>query len=523
MPFLRLLPPLILGVIAAEHISLSASTLLISLAAILSSLFIFRGKTAQRVIIVILTFAIGVTSVKVLCPREDIPRGERVIAKCKINDNITVKGRWQRTTARVLAFRIASDTTSAWQKSREEILIYVDTAYTISLGDKIGCITYVNPLDTIGGNSGYARTMRSRGFLGQAFVTDGMLLTRHENDDRSLWENIMFVSKSIQRNLGERILANGAGIEESGVAMALLTGDKHLLDRDLREQYSKAGVSHMLAISGLHLGIIFLFLNFFLSLFAFMRRGHEAKSIIIILVLWCYAFITGLSPSVLRSAFMLSVMQLSMMTTRRYNPYNALFSSAFVLILVNPYFIYDISFQMSYLAILTILFFLPRLRRWLGIVRMEKWLREKERSQKGIKKMALTVGRNMFVFFTGAIIVAIAAQIGTTPLTGYFFGRFPLLNILINPAIMVMLMQIMFSGFIYLTIFNTPLAEYVGKVFNTLLSTQNEVVKWAASFKYSSMDYDLPLVWLYISYGAIILFMLVIKWLEDRRHNKPAA
>ena len=523
MPFLRMLPPLVIGVVMADYFTVSANVMLVVLAVILLAFIIFRQVTAQRILTVLLIFTVGIASVKILCPEEDIPRDERVLVDCKITDNVRTKGRWHRTTAKVIAYRPAVDSTAAWERSRENILLYLDTAYHISLGDRISGITYVNPLDTMGGTSGYAITMRSRGFLGRAFVTNGNLLTVEEDIHHSLWERIVFKAKRVQQTLGKRIQSNPSSIEESGVAMALLTGDKHLLDVDVREQYSKAGVSHILAISGLHLGIIFLFLNFFLSPLGLLRRGQIIKTIIIILLLWAYAFITGLSASVLRSAFMLTIMQLSMMTVRRYNSYNGLFASAFVLILVNPYFIYDISFQMSYLAILTILFFFPRMRKWFGINRAEKWMRRKETSLKGFRRICMIAARKVFVFATGAIVIAIAAQIGVMPLTGYFFGRLPLLNILINPLIMVVVMQIMLSGFIYMIIFDTPMADIIGGLFQKLLALQNKIVEWTASFRFASIEYDLSLMSLYVSYLLIIALMIIIKWAEFRKINKSNA
>ncbi|MCC8087697.1 MAG: ComEC/Rec2 family competence protein [Rikenellaceae bacterium] len=360
--------------------------------------------------------------------------------------------------------------------------------------------------------------MRSRGYLGRAYVTSGNILYKTKYLPGNLWEEIIFSSKRVQRVLSRRIIENKAEARDSDVAMALLTGDKQLLDSNIREQYSKAGVSHVLAISGLHLGIIFLFLNFFLSPLLFVRRGKIIRTILIIFILWTYCFITGLSPSVMRSAFMLSLMQISFLTTRNYNSYNALFSSAFVLILMNPYFIYDISFQMSYLAIFTILFFFPRLRRWSRAEKAENWILSKSKEYKGFKRVGWLGMRRGFQFITGVLLVGVSAQIGVTPITGYFFGIFPLLNIFVNPVIMVLMMQIIFMGFIYLLIFDTPAGDMVGELFSGLISALNEVVQWTSSFKYASIEYgNLSLAGLYISYAVIVSLMIIIKWSEYRK------
>jgi len=518
IPFLKLLPPLILGVIVADSVNFNVLTLLAVYALFLVGFIIFRRETPHRIFSFLLIFFIGMTSVKVLAPEEDIPQNVRIIAECKITDNLVNKGKWQNTTAKVEAYRLASLYDTVWQKSNEYIILYIDSTYKVSIGDNITCYLYVNPLDTVGGQSGYARTMRSRGYLGRAYVSAGNILYKTKYAPETFWQEIIFASKRVQRVLNRRIIENKEEARDSGVAMALLTGDKQLLDSNIREAYSKAGFSHVLAISGLHLGIIFLFLNFFLSPLLFVRKGKIIRTIMIIIILWTYCFITGLSASVMRSAFMLSLMQISFLTTRNYNSYNALFSSAFVLILVNPYFIYDMSFQMSYLAILTILFFFPRLKRWSRADKVEYWLLNRSKGEQGFKKFIFLGARRGFQFVTGAILVGISAQIGVTPITGYFFGIFPLLNIFINPIIMVLMMQIMFMGFIYLTIFDTPAGTLVGEIFSTLISALNNVVEWTSSFRVASIEYgNLSLIGLYISYAVIILIMIIIKWFEYRK------
>lgn len=521
IPFLRLFIPLVAGVVVAPYVTASVSALLGMLGLLLAALIFLGGDRVRQVLIAVMILVLGVTATKELSPSEQMPRGERLVLLCDVADHTSVRGRWQQTTARVTAFRSYDDSVVRWYPCDETILLNVDTSCRVSLGDRIGAVAYVSPLDTLGGTSSYARTMRSRGIMGRAYVIAGRLVSVESRSAFTAWERIIHASKQTQQAMNERLSRIGMDEPELAVAQALMTGDKHLLDKKLRDNYSKAGVSHVLAISGLHLGIIFLILNYVLMPMVFVRHGRFLRSVLIILILWAYAFVSGLSASVLRSAFMLSVVQLSLMTVWRYNSYNALFSSAFVLVLINPGFIYDISFQMSYLALFSILFFYSRFSRWFGIRRVETILHRRQERAKGISRYGFVLARGLFTFVSGTIVVGLSAQIGVAPLVGYVFGRIPLLNLLINPVIMVVITLIMAFGFLYLLLAVFPFALCVGRGLDVLLTFQNRVVEWTSSFRFASVeDVVFPSKVLYLTYILLLLLMVWIKYLEQRHEQR---
>jgi competence protein ComEC len=207
--------------------------------------------------------------------------------------------------------------------------------------------------------------------------------------------------------------------DEYAVLAAMTLGDKSALTKELRETYSKTGASHILALSGLHLGIIYLLL-FRLTL---GRRRFWLSQVAIILSIWAFAFLTGLSTSVVRSATMISIYALFSVGGRHRSPVNILCFTAIVMLLVNPASLFDIGFQLSFSAVLAILLLMPLFESFFP----ENYL---------VKHPIVRYIYNM-------VGVSVAAQIGVAPLIAYHFGRFStyflLTNFLVIPAATIIL------------------------------------------------------------------------------------
>ncbi len=200
---------------------------------------------------------------------------------------------------------------------------------------------------------------------------------------------------------------------EFGVLAALTLGYTEDLQPDLRKSFSASGATHILSVSGLHVGTVYAVLLFIFGFLNHNQRQKISKIIIITLCMWGYAFITGLSPSVVRATLMFTFVALANCLERKSQIYNTIFMSAFFMLLVNPNFLFDIGFQLSYSAVLSIIFFQPPLTKLLPTNhRFLKW------------------GRDL-------LLVSVAAQIGTAPFTLYYFQQFPnyflLTNLLVLP------------------------------------------------------------------------------------------
>lgn len=206
---------------------------------------------------------------------------------------------------------------------------------------------------------------------------------------------------------------------EFEILSALTLGYKRELDPETKRIFSASGASHILAVSGLHVGIVFWVITLLFGFLRGKKSGRIFFVLITISILWFYAFITGLSPSVMRASTMFSIFVLGENIQRKSNIYNSLAASAFFLLLINPNNLFDIGFQLSYSAVFGIVFLQPKLER------------------------LFIVKRKVVKFFWSLITVSIAAQIATFPITTYYFGQFPtyfwITNSFVIPAVMILI------------------------------------------------------------------------------------
>ena len=169
----------------------------------------------------------------------------------------------------------------------------------------------------------------------------------------------------LQSNAAQIIDKHVTEPRENGIAKALLLGIKDHLDNEVKKSYSAAGAMHVLAVSGLHVGIVYLFLQFLLGKLKSTKLGRQVFALISIIAIWSYAFITGLSPSVLRAATMFSIVAFGEVKATKGNVYNSLGLAAFILLLFDPYLIYSVGFQLSFSAVFGIVYLQPKMYRLL--------------------------------------------------------------------------------------------------------------------------------------------------------------
>ena len=255
-------------------------------------------------------------------------------------------------------------------------------------------------------NPGYAKWMETRGVKAETFVYwDCWRFCSADISPLSRWERVKLRAMVFRRGLVDRLDSLGMGGDEKAVVAAMALGDKSGLSKELKEDYSASGASHVLALSGLHIGIIY---SMLLLLFP-RRRWRFATQAMALSAIWAYAVVVGLQPSVVRSASMVTAYGVFSLPGRGRMSLNALSMAAVVMLLANPVNLWDAGFQMSFMAVLGILAVYAPFSRAVG-VRGPAPLR--------------------WVFDMAA--VSVAAQLATFPLVLYYFGRFPCYFILSN-------------------------------------------------------------------------------------------
>lgn len=196
--------------------------------------------------------------------------------------------------------------------------------------------------------------------------------------------------------------------DEFAVISALTLGYTDAISPELNDSFALTGASHILSVSGLHVGVIYIMLGMLLAFLDKSPRTTRLKWILIIAFLWFYAFITGLSPSVSRSVFMFSTFALAKIIDRKSSIYNNIFFSAFVLLIINPMWLLNVGFQLSYSALLSIIYFQPKIYNLLYV-------------------------KNKFIDYCWSLTsVSFAAQLGAAPICIYYFHQFPNYFLLAN-------------------------------------------------------------------------------------------
>lgn len=283
-------------------------------------------------------------------------------------------------------------------------------------GDEFLFYSTIQPFDYLG-TFDYARYMYDQGIIGSSYIkSDHMLITGKSEKT--------FRSEALRYR--QKILSFYKSLEfdndQLAILSALTLGDRRELTADLNESFRITGTVHILSVSGLHVGIIYVIIS---SLLFFVRRSSQyyfIKPLIIIALLWIYSFLTGLPPSVIRASTMLTIFCIAEIFNRtNYSPLNTLSIAAFFMLLINPFSFFDIGFQLSFISVLSILYLYPMIYRSIKI-------------------------RIRFLRYIWQIsALSSAAQLASFPLCLYYFGSFPTYFLIANIVIVPLVSLIMYS------------------------------------------------------------------------------
>ncbi len=276
--------------------------------------------------------------------------------------------------------------------------------------------------------------------------------------------------------------------KEFAVTAALLLGYVNDLDADLRSDYAASGAMHILSVSGMHVGIIYIFLEFLLGFLNKSKSGRLIKAILLLTFIWFYAMVTGLSPCVLRSAAMLSLPILGKSLSRSPNMYNIIAASIIFILAVDPFLILDIGFQLSYLAVTGIvILYKPIYNLYVN----SAWLPDK---------------------IWSILAVSIAAQIATLPITLYTFHQFPNYFMLTNIFVVPLSSLIIYVGIVVLAVGYIPVISVLSaKLLIALVWLLNTAIHFVEQLPYSTIRgifISIPEMFLlYMIITALFLFL----------------
>jgi len=338
----------------------------------------------------------------------------------RISNEPQLKGNFLRFTADVKQTTYKGSSKPA--SGTMLLTIVTDSAYAskINYGDEILIPAKYNPIDPPfnPGEFNYKQYLAHQNIYSQAFLTtrDVMVIKDDTGNPIIAW------SLKLRQGLVGQFKRHMRSKEAIAVASTLILGYKAELDNDILQAYSKTGTIHVLSVSGAHVAIIFAMIGWLLGFMDKYRYGKLLKVLISLILIWYYSILTGLSPAVCRAAVMINLIIIGNNFARYISTLNILAASAFGLLLIDPFLIVDVGFQLSYLAIIGLVVFQPIVYGWLDIE--NKWL-------------------DWFWKFCSACL---AIQVLTFPLSAYYFHQFPVYFLVSNLFIIVPVEVIMYAG-----------------------------------------------------------------------------
>lgn len=460
-PILQILIPLIIGIVCHWYLYVPLWIFITGIPFAIAGLIIFhwipvparfRHASLTGIFSFLLFFLLGAW----LCRQQDIRLHRDFIgqqltdssAHLLILDEVPVE---KANSYKAIARVCYTINTGQPVKSTGKILLYFSKDSAVHQLDYGSTLLIRQPLSEIksSGNPGafdFKRYCLFQGITHQTYLKSGtyeVLPGKQQNGFRKLLnQTASWLIAHLRRYI--------PGRQESGIAEALLIGYKQDLDPEIVQSYSNTGVVHIIAISGLHLGLIYWLLLVVLKPLNKSARTRWLYALLVITGLWIFSFLAGAQPSVLRSALMFSCMVLGNSLQRRSPAINSLAVSAFMLLCYNPFWLWDAGFQLSYAAVLSILLFNKPVYNWLYI-----------------KNKLLDAAWKLNA-------VTISAQLLTLPLSLYLFHQFPL-SFLFSNFIAVPLSSLLLLGEIGLCFvtFYPPLALLTGQAISAGIRLMN--------------------------------------------------
>ncbi|MFN8428744.1 MAG: ComEC/Rec2 family competence protein [Spirosomataceae bacterium] len=401
-------------------------------------------------------------------------------------------------TYKVIAKVIASKPNEKWEKSSGQVLLYFnkEAGTYPNFGEVFAIRNNLreieppkNPLEF-----DYKNYQQRKNIFSHQFLRKGDFIKTGKHNLNPVFTFANYLNVYTHRVFSSFLETP----KQLGVAEALIGGMKAELDFETKQWYSATGAIHVLAVSGMHVAILFWVLNASLGLV--LNRKRLPFIITILALLWTYAVFTGLSPSVCRSTVMFSMIQLGIYFRRDDNPVNTLILSAIILLIIMPNWLYDVGFQLSYMAVLGILVLLPSL------------------------KSAITFRNRLLRWFWEISMVSIAAQIFTLPLTLYYFHQFPNYFLIANPLVSIVSTLLLPLGLVVLLIYPVPvIGSFLGVILKYTIDVLNGVVFYIQNLP-NALTTGLQIS--ILSVALLYLFIWIfVKYLEypEARYAKSMA
>lgn len=500
VPFLRLLIPVVLGILFSNFTPYSGNLLFVGIVGVILVLFsFFKSKRTSYSLRWVfgagLMLSLFFLSTQYFNHFKDLSSYNFPQQECSYLGEVLDLPQQKKRS-------VACEVQMTYPVSKKTLLYFEpdDKSQLLKPGDLIIINASIEPFKNSGNPDefDYKGFMEQKGFSGTAYIRS------------SEWINSGKINHSLKSTalrargkLLDHYKTFGLNDDEYAFLSALTLGYKADLSNELKQAFRVSGTSHVLAVSGLHVGIVYIII---VSLFFFLKgKGKRfiLKQILILLTLWTYVFITGMSVSVIRAAIMLTLFCVGNMFQRKGYHYNTLAVAAFFILIINPYYLFDVGFQLSFAAVLSILFFQPKI---------SKLFTPKNKASRYVWNL---------------MTVSLAAQLGVFPLGLFYFGTFPNYFFLANLLVIPFLAFIMYSTFALsvvslIAVFNfsflNSINKVIGFILQFLIKTVLRIIYFFESLPFA-LSQDIYITYIQLCLIFIGLFSLTFFILKNRANT----
>jgi len=453
-PFIRYSFFLILGILLAYFNSSIFIVFTISFLSFAVLYFTKMLKSGWLVFFVVLGYFLHVFNNQ----RSLISEGEYFV-KCKVVSWANESEKWSKVEVKLLAI---SENAQNWKFSNEKCLFFIEkNKANIFYGDelylKVKLQLPSKPLNP--GQMDYSKYLQNHHIQYIAYISNTFTILKGAHKD------VFYYSYLIRKFFENQFKKYIHGKQEYAILVAMILGIRSVLDQDLFAAYSNSGIIHVIAISGLHIALFFELLSKLLFFLPNFRKHIIIKSIITLLLIWTYSFVVGLGASVIRATLMYTILLIAKIFNKDRNFLNALGISAFLILFFDTNYLFDIGFQLSFLALIGILYIQPI---FISMYAPKNWLLEK---------------------IWNITVMTISAQVATLCITWYYFNKininFLIANLIVIPlSELVLYISVVFAGFST----NQFIGKYVGILLEKLVWSMNQIAAFNSKIPYSSFE-----------------------------------
>ena len=457
MPMAMMTIPLIIGIIVAYNFEVSSWIWCGILCASLALSFLLDDA------IIITVFALGAIFFN-MKSYSYLPQKTEAIMTMKITDNGINYGRYSTFSADVFEYNGA--------RCRARVRVTADSTAYLRRGDLLTARSTIRPFGDE--QDSYVRSMHRQGYSGRVSIKPWRILWFKPNVRTNLHD--VAVEKL------QSLLPKSDGRD---IAISLALGAKRP-NSDIKRNYSLSGVSHLLAVSGLHVGMVSMLLSLLLLPLSLVWRGNSIRAWIIVVLIWFYVALCGYPTSAIRAAIMFSTLQISHLTRNRYSQENSIFTAAFCMLALKPTMLFEISFTLSFIAVMAIIFISKPIN-----------------SGNDCKNPILRELMNGF-------IVSCACVLATIPLVSNTFGIVSTLSVFITPVVLIFSQIIIISSLLALAMPYT-VAQSIFRAAEWCADIQNLIVEKAVATRIGYAELRIDDRTMVIIY-AVMVFLLILSF-----------